>query len=259
MIEIVDETAFLQAPAGRAVAGRGFVYGAIAVAQDLLFFTLLRGAPDATDLEALARLWEVECKPPAHLSIFDAKDLAAVDAAAFSALGVVLTALYPRVHVSRQALVRPPGMMGALVAGHQYLVAPPYPIQLFESRAEALVWLGCPGEILDGVELGADELLVRLRARLEGDLSSSLADIAAELGVSERSLQRRLGAAQTSFMRELAAAQIRRATRLLDETGRKLSDIAGEVGLSSAGALIELFRRHTGLTPQQWRDRLRSS
>jgi AraC-like DNA-binding protein len=253
--DFVDEAAFLAAPVGHLVGGRSFVYGAVAIPSGVFHFTLLSGTPDANDVEALARVWEVECTQAHRLSIFDASQIAAVDNTAYAAVTGVLAALYPRTIVARQAVIRPSGMAGALVAGHQHLQPPPFPLQIFDNRAAGLEWLGLPLDILDGIEPPGDEIVTRLRAALETNLAASLIEIAAQLALSERSLQRRLGAAHTSFARELAAAQIRRASRLLDETDRKLADIAGEVGLSSAGALIELFRRHTGLTPQKWRER----
>ena len=170
-------------------------------------------------------------------------------------------------HITRNAIVRPAGLTGALVAGfYEVLGRPSYPVALFTDVASAARWLGRTDADALAAELAAlatvasslpDELR-RLRELLATSLHLSLAAAVRALGVSERSLQRQLRQEGTSFRREVDAARIRAARTLLADTDQKITVIALEVGCATLQHFSALFRRMTGETPSEWRARQRS-
>lgn len=165
--------------------------------------------------------------------------------------------------VTKLAIVRPDGLLGAITAGFFGVTPPPYPVEVFDDRRRAVEWLGESGAVLDEIATeeeratGTPPLLRDLRALLEKKLGDdpSLATVAKTLGLSERSLQRKLGEHDTTFQGEVNAARVRAAKRLLRDTNASLTQIAFDVGCASLASFSALFRRATGTTPSAWRQR----
>ena len=191
---------FMESPAGRFWPGNSFFYWC---ASPTLFGFSLWGRPNAEDLDRLCAALLVELGPHAepHCSLVDASLVEEVDAAAFEVLQRYVkqhrAALAKR--VTRLALVRPSGLVGAVVAGFYAVLEAPYPTQAFAELRPALEWLGVDATIepvLAGrrAELsGVSPLLGQLRSLL-GALGpkSEVADVAKRLSVSSRTLQRKL-------------------------------------------------------------------
>ncbi|HKK31749.1 MAG TPA: helix-turn-helix domain-containing protein [Alphaproteobacteria bacterium] len=73
-------------------------------------------------------------------------------------------------------------------------------------------------------------------------------------GIPERTLKRRFKAATgTSLMDHVQNLRIEEAKRLLETTALPFDAIAGEVGYENPGFCRTLFKRRTGLTPDQYR------
>jgi AraC-like DNA-binding protein len=84
----------------------------------------------------------------------------------------------------------------------------------------------------------------------------SRAAIARHVGLSERALDRCFRAvAGTAPIQYLNAYRIDRAKVLLDETEKRVIDIALEVGFSQGSYFANVFRRHTGRRPGEYRKR----
>lgn len=83
----------------------------------------------------------------------------------------------------------------------------------------------------------------------------SRAQAADALGMSERTLQRRLEKAGTSYRELSERGLVRDASRLLSDTDLSLQQIAVQLGFSDASAFYRAFRRWTGESPGQWRNR----
>jgi AraC-like DNA-binding protein len=256
--------AFLAAPAGRFVSGNNWIYYCV---DGRFFGQIYWGSPQASDIERLVALWQVERRPttPRHASLVDARRLQTVASDAFAvvarSVGDGQAALAGK--VSRQALLRPSGMTGALVSGFYEQIRPRYPVQVFDDLDAALAWLGRPElapVVSDLAERshGEDAMVRALRQHLAGALRHATLPAAARaLGVSERTLQRRLREAGTSFQDELQSARVRAAEELLLDPELKLTAIAADVGCASLQHFSGLFRRRTGVTPSQWRARRR--
>lgn len=260
-------------PVGRYVAGNCFAHFCAAPG---LWGVVLWGRPDGAEAFALGRSLVLEVAPPAvsHVSIFDASRLVGSDPEAFRAAERYVTSFGEALgaYIRRLALLRPPGINGAVVAGAFEVLPQPFPVLVSDDPAAAFDWLADdrdPGEPWpdDGpaflAELhaevsGTPAAVPRLRALLDGDLELRVDDAARELGISTRTLQRQLGEADTTFTDELSAARIRAARRLLVETEASLTEIAMDVGCKTLQQFSALFRRHVGESPSAFRARRRA-
>ncbi|WP_395857804.1 helix-turn-helix domain-containing protein [Cystobacter fuscus] len=223
-------------------------------------------------MSRLTQVLNVELAPAApHVSLVDARRVESPDA---NGLSVLVKYMAPRISdfsqtVRRQALVRPEGIAGAVVGGFYSLVSSSYPTRAFADPLEALGWLGRPEPEARTLLVELNELVMRqqgqspllgelhrvLRTRLCDELV--LADIAREMGMSERTLQRRLRESGTSFQSELNTVQVRTAQALLLNSDAKLTAVAAEVGCASLQHFSSLFRKLTGESPSAWRARHR--
>jgi AraC-like DNA-binding protein len=262
-----------EAPVGRFVAGRCHLHFC---ATASLWGLVLWGRPAAADAQEVGRsiVLELPRRVAPHCSLVDATRLEGAGSEAFQALdgymkefGTVLAR-----QIVRLALVRPAGIEGAIVAGIYDVVPRPFPVEVFATVDDALAWLDQPPVVDASIPAGFSErlaeivsatrgepqLVSRLRATLQGQLPRvSLADAAAALGVSERTLQRRLTEAGTTFQDELASARLSAAKRRMIDTEAPLTAVALDVGYSSLQHFSALFRRVVGESPSHWRDKQR--
>ena len=254
--------AFLRAPEGTFVSGRNWLYGC---ADARFFAQIYWGTPELDDIERLLAAWVVERRPraPRHVSLVDARRLQATPSDAFAVFARDVSSGQGALgsKLERQALVRPQGVVGAVVTGFYGTFPHAYPVQVFDQLDAALGWLGRPELAPVLAQLGEraqgeDPMVRALRQHLGGTLRSATLPAAARaLGVSERTLQRRLREAGTTWKDELQAARVRAAESLLLDGERKLTAIAAEVGCASLQSFSGLFRRLTGVSPSQWRAR----
>ena len=127
------------------------------------------------------------------------------------------------------------------------------------SYAKSSQRLGFPEAHANGSE--------RLRDLVEGQLLSVLrprgkmqaAAIAAQLGMSERSLSRRLTEEGTSFGEVLDHLRRRLALQYLEDDRLSIKQIAWFLGYSEPGAFNHAFKRWTGTSPGQTRNRRTSA
>lgn len=260
--------AYLREPFGHYLTGDSWLHWY--ASADLCGF-ILWGRPDEASARRLVQVLDVEVPPAApHLSLVDASRQEAPDPGAF---GVLVKYMQSREEqfarsVQRQALVRPEGVVGAVVGGFYSLLSAAYPSRAFKDAGDALAWLGVPearaapllGELSDLVAeaTGQSPLLRELHQVLRGRLvDASLGTVSREMAMSERTLQRRLKEAGTSFQSELNAVQVRTAQALLMETDMKLTAVAVEVGCASLQHFSSLFRKRVGESPSTWREQQR--
>jgi AraC-like DNA-binding protein len=78
-------------------------------------------------------------------------------------------------------------------------------------------------------------------------------DVAKQLGLSRRSLQRRLAAEGSSFATVLDQARRERALALIPHRHVTVAAIASDVGFADPRAFVRAFHRWTGLTPSAFR------
>jgi AraC-like DNA-binding protein len=204
---------------------------------------------------------------PQRTSLLDASDVVAVDPRAFEIMAEHFAAQGGRVKERpvRQAMVRPRGFTGSVVAGFFSVTRPPFETAVFTSVGDAVDWLGGTEPTLAGdIDLLRQTLtqsaaeLTALQRVLEADVSRlTLASAARKLGLSSRTLQRRLQAAGTTFHAQRSAVQVRTAQLMLSQTTDKIGAIARAVGCSSAPQFSALFRRLTGESPREFRERAR--
>lgn len=126
------------------------------------------------------------------------------------------------------------------------LSADPALLEVFEADARRrLAALAPQGAISRRVQA----LLV---SRLKGEVPS-LADIARELAMSERSVQRGLSAEATSYRDIVDEVRKGLALAHLSRRGVSAADVALLLGFSEPSAFTRAFRRWTGSSPSQFR------
>jgi AraC-like DNA-binding protein len=87
----------------------------------------------------------------------------------------------------------------------------------------------------------------------EGD--ASLEAVARALHLSARTLRRRLSAHKTSFREQVEELRADLGRTRVADNGRPLKAIAAELGFSDQSTFQRAFKRWTGLTPAQYRER----
>lgn len=259
-----DADAYREDPIGAYLSlPRAIVFAA----RPTLWGFALWGKPTEADLRRVVPLLALELSDAVapHASLIDVRRLEAADPRAFAVLTGYLRRHWDtfKTRVTRLALVRPPGLLGATVAGFYQVAGAPYPVRVFDALGAAAAWLRAPelAHTLEAAITGASGLspvLLEVRRWIDGNLAdASLARAAKAVSRAPRSLQRDLGFARTSFQREVDAARIRLAQRLLLESDSTLTEIAYDVGCASPQHFSTLFRRITKQRPSSWRARHR--
>ncbi|MBS2550651.1 helix-turn-helix domain-containing protein [Catenulispora sp. NL8] len=138
---------------------------------------------------------------------------------------------------------------GSAVAAHAARLSV-MPLEREGGQAQFIVHDHVPAPAPQGATL--DPLLTWLRDNLGRDLT--LPDIAAEAGLSTRTLIRRFREQTgTTPLQWLHRARVRRAQHLLETTQHSVERIAGQVGFGSATAFRDRFKRTAGVSPQTYR------
>jgi AraC-like DNA-binding protein len=106
--------------------------------------------------------------------------------------------------------------------------------------------------------LDRSDVLARCKAALlEGLPSGELSEegMAKRLHMSRRTLQRKLTERDTTYQKLVDQTRKDLALRFLEDPRRSLADITFELGFSQQSALTRAFRRWTGTSPSDWRQR----
>ncbi|HEY5922063.1 MAG TPA: AraC family transcriptional regulator [Kofleriaceae bacterium] len=99
------------------------------------------------------------------------------------------------------------------------------------------------------------DLLVRARTLLPvllKDPDQSLARLAEQLGVGERTLQRKLAEHGITYKELLDKTREEHAMRSLESGALSVQELAYELGFSSTAAFSRAFRRWRGVSPSEW-------
>jgi AraC-like DNA-binding protein len=99
------------------------------------------------------------------------------------------------------------------------------------------------------------DLLVRARTLLPvllKDPELSLAGLAEQLGVGERTLQRKLAEHGLTYKRLVDQAREEHAVRALEGGALTVQELAYELGFQSTAAFSRAFRRWRGMAPSDW-------
>ena len=110
------------------------------------------------------------------------------------------------------------------------------------------------GNVVDGgIEAQARRAFDNLKAVADA-AGGSMADIADELHVTERTLRRQLAAAGTGFKQLHDQVRHERARDLLRERDLPIAQVGASIGFRDAREFRRAFKRWTGTTPSQARD-----
>ncbi|MDP1829480.1 MAG: helix-turn-helix transcriptional regulator [Archangium sp.] len=264
MRRAVDLAGFLAQPTGAFLCGDSFAFYNLGTVCGWRVW----GRPSRDEAKQLVACIATAYAPgaPPYHSLVDLRGLEGVDAAGFEVLLEFVKSKREQMatQLVRQAVVRPPGLLGALSSGFYVLLQPRHRVRVFDSMNEATGWLRPPdgGSLSALVEAFESTTTVSLVTGLRRWLASSLhepvpGDAAKALGVSLRTMQRRLTAEKTSFNAQLRLARVEAAQRLLVDSDLKLAGVALDAGFPSSQQLATSFKEVTGMTPSEFRERYR--
>ncbi len=104
--------------------------------------------------------------------------------------------------------------------------------------------------------LGLGEQVKRALKRSLAGSRPSLQEIARELGMSTRTLQRRLGDAELTFLQLVEETRRELARHYLSQSTVELNGVAFLLGYEDANSFFRAFHAWEGTTPGEWRMRL---
>jgi AraC-like DNA-binding protein len=97
-----------------------------------------------------------------------------------------------------------------------------------------------------------DYLRSLVKAHL-ADGSLKIDELAEIAGISKRSLQRNLTENCSSFSQIMQEARFETACMHLDNLSMKIKDVAAALGYANSTHFSRYFRRHSGISPRQYR------
>lgn len=121
---------------------------------------------------------------------------------------------------------------------------------------------------LDGIlaaqlaALDKNNLAARCRSRLLEQLTSgdaSAQEIARQLHVSRRTLQRRLAESNTTYQKLVDDTRQDLALRYMEDAGKSITDVTFLLGFSGQSAFTRAFKRWTGISPTRYREQKQAS
>ena len=124
--------------------------------------------------------------------------------------------------------------------------------------ADALLHRHLEREAVELHKLRNTDIVDNLHRLLRRSLTTrqcTATDIARQLHIHERTLNRRLQEAGTSFRHELDFVRYEMARQFLAESAIPIAKIATALNYADVSAFNRAFKRWTGMTPSQWRIR----
>ncbi len=118
---------------------------------------------------------------------------------------------------------------------------------LEEEAQRQLYQIGSSQSVADEVERHVYQLIRQERP--------TIAKVAQLMNMNERTLRRKLEQYQTSFSEILSHAQLKLAKKMLQDIRIQIDDIACYLQFSEPSAFYRAFKRWTGETPAEYRDR----
>ena len=99
----------------------------------------------------------------------------------------------------------------------------------------------------------SDQVKIVIKRRIASG-KPDIANVARELGMSERTLQRRITEQGASYRGLLDEARQELGRRLLSDAQNSIDEIAFLLGFQDTSSFYRAFRAWEGVTPAQWRD-----
>lgn len=138
-------------------------------------------------------------------------------------------------------------IFAAEALNYQVLLANRDLLPAFEAQAEQIL------RELDNQETRSNQVQRQIIKKLSGEVPN-ISDVARELGLSERSLQRELAAEKTTFRELLDKTRKELAFNHLKNEKTAVAEIAFLLGFSEPSAFHRSFKRWTGKTPHAFRE-----
>lgn len=172
----------------------------------------------------------------------------------FSPDVVWLTAKDPALQPAYEAAFNCPVVLNSVEPGYR-LSAQTLSLPLPHADPALLELLLTHARSLSQAQANLDQLGFTVRSAItaRGPHLVSCEDVATELGLGVRTLQRRLSTAGTTFRQLCEEARMEEVHRLLSQTELPLTDLAHRLGYSEPSALSRAVHNWFGVRPQQLR------
>jgi len=124
------------------------------------------------------------------------------------------------------------------------------------TSADPLLYDHLMSEASDLHDLQKTNLITELRRLMSKSFTTqkrAVTDIAAQLGMHERTLNRRLQKEGTTFRQEFEKLRYDTAQQFLSDTMMPMSQIATVLGYTDETAFSRAFKRWSGFSPTKWR------
>jgi AraC-like DNA-binding protein len=251
---------YLANPLGCYIAG---AHAAAFWASAVLSGVSLWGYPNDADVELLTSAFSdaISLSFSCHASLIDLRNLEILDLRTFDKLWSNLRSHFTALgrFATRLALLAPRGATRMISELFRSL-RPGNSVRSFSDGVAALAWIGIgDGALLEDLDRLSRaspierSVLGEVRRLLAKHPVSRAEQLARQLGISQRTLQRRLCELGTSIRDEVNAAHVQLAKTLMRETDNPLKWIAIESGYSSLQHFSSSFRARVGMSPSRWR------
>lgn len=114
-------------------------------------------------------------------------------------------------------------------------------------------------EMLDALRRGTDVATLARRALADVGLGAGMAEVAARLAMTERTLRRRLAAEGVSYRGLVDEVRRGRAAELVDSGVLTVEQISQRLGYSEASSFLHAFTRWYAASPREFRSRTGSA
>jgi transcriptional regulator GlxA family with amidase domain len=177
---------------------------------------------------------------------------------------------YPKVHLTPECLITDEGNLFCAGGAHSYFDLSLYLVEKYcgyevasQCARALLLEMGrasqVPFAIFEYQKHHKDKEILRVQNLMEqtdgGKLS--MEKLAEEAGMSLRNFKRRFrGATGESPLAYLQRYRIEKAKRLLENPANNIAEVSRRIGYENTGFFRDLFKRHTRMTPNAYRERL---
>jgi AraC-like DNA-binding protein len=133
------------------------------------------------------------------------------------------------------------------------------PFQTHNSSLQQLLLPAMDAKLMEHAGDSIEDQVRAIVSRIMNGRRPTIVEVASELQIPTRTLQRRLQAARTSFQQVLDGVRRDAACRLLAGTQLDAGEIAFLLGFEELNSFSRAFQSWEGMTPSRWRARPRSA
>lgn len=232
-----------------------------------LLISAFWGSPSVEEITEIIRVYDgaLARSTEPFRALIDFSRLEHVDPSAFAIMAewTRRSRAWVEPRLAWQAIVTPPGVLGAIVCGFHRSLGYSIESRFFSSLEDAVATMFDPGEAKEVREEVLPRLataaratwLTKLCAFLRQHPRATVEQAARGLSLSKRTLQRYIAEAETTFLDTRMDVRIALAKQHLGDRERKVETLADELGFRSRQHFARQFQKLVGVSPSAYRDK----